>query len=290
MSYRWWLMSSNERQRIVGDTWYFPNLTNSGYRNGSLIDTGPDASVYEALNIEEVLVTHGHADHFSCAPTLRRAGSRVIAAREEVSLIENPEINIRGMFSWAKPSDEMVTKLFRGEGCYVDGYLDEWHNHGIKVVPLSGHTLGHSGFLTDDGVLFTGDALYIEELWAKHHLPYAIDTGLVRRSLELIRDIDFKWLVPSHGHPIDKERSEKDIDNHLKRIDEIESMIIDELAVPRTTEELIANVSARLELKENPAQYWLAVTTVKGFLGSLLEQHEIEFSIENHAGVWRNSA
>jgi len=56
----------------------------------------------------------------------------VVAPREEATLIENPEVNIRGMFSWAKPSDEMVTKLFRGEGCPVDGYLDEWRRPGLR--------------------------------------------------------------------------------------------------------------------------------------------------------------
>ncbi len=252
-----------------------------------LIDTGPDETVYEGEKINEILVTHGHADHFSCAPHLRRHGARVIAAREEVSLIENPEINIRGMFSWAKPSDEMVTKLFRGEGCYVDGYLDEWHDSGIQVIPLPGHTLGHSGFMTDDGVLFTGDGLYIREIWTKHPLPYAIDIGLVKSSLKIIDSLDFVWLVPAHGHPISKEESILDIAHHHERIEAIQSFMLKTLKEARTTEGIIALVSKQLRLIENPAQYWLSVTTIKGFLGSLLEQERIEFFVEKHAGYWK---
>jgi glyoxylase-like metal-dependent hydrolase (beta-lactamase superfamily II) len=275
------------KTRLSGETFYFPGLTNSGYKSGRLIDTGPDESVYKDLDISEILITHGHADHFSCAPALRRRGAYVITAREEVSLVENPEINIRGMFSWAKPSDEMVTKLFRGEGCYVDGYLDEWRNPAIQVIPLSGHTLGHAGFLTEDKVLFTGDALYIRELWEQHPLPYSIDIGLVKSSLKLIGTLDYELLVPAHGHPVTREESALDIANHLTRLTDIESLILGELKQARTTEEIIAIVSDKLGLRQNPAQYWLSVTTVKGFLGHLLERQDIEFYVRDYAGYWK---
>lgn len=278
------------KTHLAGDTYYFPGLTNSGFRNGRLIDTGPDESVYAGFEIDEILVTHGHADHFACAAALRRAGSRVITPREEVSLVENPEINIRGMFSWAKPSDEMVTKLFRGEGCFVDGYLDELESPGIQVIPLSGHTLGHSGVLTADRVLFTGDALYIRELWRKHPLPYAIDIGLVKSSLRLIQGLEYDWLVPAHGHPVDKADSVLDVAHHIERIETIEALVLQELKKARTTEEIIARVSGALGLKENAAQYWLSVTTVKGFLGSLLERQMIEFYVRDYAGYWRTIA
>lgn len=283
-------MGRDSFQLLSGETYYFPGLTNSGYKGGCLIDTGPDEHAYKSLPIKEILITHGHADHFSCAAPLRRAGARVVAAREEVSLIENPEINIRGMFSWAKPSDEMVTKLFRGEGCFVDGYLDEWHDSGIQVIPLSGHTLGHAGFLTDDRVMFSGDSLYIREIWDKHPLPYAIDIGLVKSSLQIIAGLDFDILVPAHGHPVDKATALLDIVHQMDRIASIEAFIRKSLNIAQTTEGIIAQVSGELKLVENPAQYWLTVTTVKGFLGCLLERKEIEFFVKDYAGYWRTIA
>lgn len=276
----------NGAKRLSGNTYCFEGLANSGFKGGCLIDTGPDESVYKGIRIQEVLITHGHADHFSTAAHLRRQGARIVASREEVSLIENPEINIRGMFSWAKPSDEMVTRLFRGEGCRVDLYLDQWHDSGIQVVPLPGHTLGHSGFLTEDGVLFTGDALYLKELWERHPLPYAIDVGLVRSSLELIDSLDFEMLVPAHGWPVTKTESQAHLTHHLDRIDAICELILKALTEAKTTEEIIALVSCELGLVENPAQYWLAVTTVKGFLAYLMQQKQLEFYVRNHAGYW----
>jgi glyoxylase-like metal-dependent hydrolase (beta-lactamase superfamily II) len=273
--------------RLGKDTALYPGITNSGWISGALIDTGPDAAVYADRAVEHVLITHGHADHFSCACELRRAGARIVAPREEASLVENPEVNIRGMFSWARPSDEMVTKMFRGEGCSVDEYADEWHGYGIQVVPLPGHTLGHCGYMTSDGVLFSGDALYVREVWSRHPLPYAIDPGLVRSSLRLIDSLEFEWLVPAHGEaPLARADVSAHVENHIARMDDIAAFMVKLLGRPRTTEQTIAEVSRYVGLSESPAQYWLAVTTVKGYLSDLLREGLITFSVREHAGLW----
>ena len=274
-------------QRLVGDTYCIPSLTNSGYVDGLLVDTGPDESVYDGLAVEQIVITHGHADHFACAARLRDGGATVIASREDARMVENPEVNIRGMFSWAKPGDLLVSKLFQGEGCPVDGFVDTWADDRALAVPLPGHTLGHTGLLTDDGVLFTGDALYLEELWERHRLPYAIDPDLVAASLSTIASLDFEWLVPGHGTPVARADAARHIAFHVAQIREIEDLIFGLLAEERTTEEIISLVNAARGISENPAQYWLAVTTVKGFLGCLHGREQIEFFVRGHVGYWR---
>lgn len=273
-------------EKLTGDTYYIPGLTNAGFIAGLAVDTGPEESVYEGVTIDRLGITHGHADHFSAAAALRRAGASVWAARDDATLVENPEVNIRGMFSWAKPGDILVSKLFRGEPCRVDGYLEEWDDPRAVVVPLPGHTLGHSGFLSHDGVLFSGDALYLEELWERHPLPYAIDPDMVVASLETIAGLDYEWLVPAHGHPVTREESLRHIEHHIGQIRSIEALILQLLGQPRSTEEIIALISADRCLSDNPAQYWLAVTTVKGFLGGLLAKGSIEFYVKAHSGWW----
>ena len=273
---------------IAGDTYYMPGPTNSGYVGGLLIDTGAEESAYDSCQIDRLAITHGHADHFSCGAAVRARGATVVVARDDAALVENPDINIRGMFSWAKPGDLLVTKLFRGTPCPVDAEVEQWRDRRARPIPLPGHTLGHTGFLTPDGVLFTGDALYQRALWERHPMPYAIDPDLVARSLETIRATDFEWLVPGHGELADRATAEADIDFHLGQIAEINELLLAELRTPRTTEEAIALVSARRKLSSNPAGYWLAVTTVKGYLGNLLGRGLLEFSVENHTGVWRS--
>ncbi|TLM99439.1 MAG: MBL fold metallo-hydrolase [Actinobacteria bacterium] len=276
--------------KLAGDTHYLPGLTNSGYVAGLVIDTGPEESVYERSSVDTLVITHGHADHFSAGGRLRqRTGCRVLASRDDARLVENPEVNIRGMFSWARPGDLLVTKLFVGEPCMVDGLLEQWEDARATPVTLPGHTLGHCGFLTKDRVLFTGDALYEEQIWERHPLPYAIDPSMVASSLEFMRTLDFDWLVPGHGVACTREEAEHHIDFHLAQIAHIEAFMVDALATERTTEEAIALVSAERGLNDNPAQYWLAVTTVKGFLGDLLGRGELEFFVRDHAGWWRTA-
>jgi glyoxylase-like metal-dependent hydrolase (beta-lactamase superfamily II) len=283
------LTVTGQPRLLVGDTYVFEDAstTNSGYVDGVLIDTGPEPSVYDDRPVIDVLITHGHADHFSSAAALRRAGARITAPREEVSLVENPEVNIRGMFSWARPSDDMVTKLFRGEGCTVDGYSDEWRGHGIDAIPLPGHTLGHTGYLTADGVLFTGDAVYEMPIWERHRLPYAIDPGLVRSSLSVIEGLDFAWLVPGHGVPVGHDEALEHVFHHRRQMDEMSERLHAMMHAPITTEQAIAGMSAVAGLSNNAAQYWLAVTTVKGYLSDLLRQGRAEFFVREHAGWWR---
>lgn len=273
--------------RIAGDTFVVPGLTNAGHVAGLGIDTTEDESSYADLALDTLAITHGHADHFSIAHVLRARGARVLAARDDAALIENPDINIRGMFSWAKPSDEMTTKLFRGIPCQVDGYIEEFADERAKALHLPGHTLGHTGFLTADEVLFTGDALYLRELWVKHPLPYAIDPGMVARSLEAIRATPFVWLVPAHGRPVPRDEAEEHLDFHLGQIRDVEELLLDGLRDGKTTEQAVAYVSERRGLAENAAAYWLAVTTVKGYLGELLSRGAIEFFVRDHAGWWK---
>jgi glyoxylase-like metal-dependent hydrolase (beta-lactamase superfamily II) len=141
--------------------------------------------------------------------------------------------------------------------------------------------------LTADRVLFTGDILYLQELWDRHPLPYMIDPDLVVASLEHVRTLRYDWLLPAHGRPVEHDESLRHIDFHIGRIRAIERFVLEQLAVARTTEEIIALVSADRGLSDNSAQYWLAVTTVKGFLGDLLGRGEIEFFVREHSGWWR---
>ena len=274
---------------IAGDSYMIPGLTNSGYVDGLVIDTGPVAEPYDGVAIDRLAITHGHADHFAAGSVLRDRGATVVAARDDAALVENPDINIRGMFSWAKPGDILVTKLFLGVPCKVDALVEDWRDRRAQPIALPGHTLGHTAFLTRDAVLFTGDALYEKALWKRHPLPYAIDPDMVSRSLEHIRDIEFDWLVPGHGELVDRATALDDIDFHLGQIRDIEQLILCELKRPHTTEEAIALVSRRRGLSDSPAGYWLAVTTVKGFLGNLLGRGKLEFSVVDHAGVWRTA-
>jgi glyoxylase-like metal-dependent hydrolase (beta-lactamase superfamily II) len=259
--------------------------TNVGLYENHLIDT---AAVDVPLNLKTILITHGHADHFGWASALqKRTRALVVAPKEDAFLIELPEVNVRGMFSWARPPVEMTTRFFLGEACTVDLYTEEYTFEGtIAPLPLPGHTMGHTGYLCD-GVLFAGDALYSKAVWEQHKLPYSIDVELTRRSLEAIKSTAFDWLVPSHGAVMSKDESDGQIAVHLEQLAQIDELILRLLKDARSTEELIYAVLKDLNVQDNPAQYWLSVTTIKGHLSGLVSTYKVAWDVTDHRVYWK---
>ena len=275
------------KQKVIklNDVTCILGKTNVGLYENHLIDTaGIDAS----LDLEAILITHGHADHFGWASTLkRRTRALVVAPKEDAFLIEIPEVNVRGMFSWARPPVEMTTRFFLGEACTVDRYTEDYPFEG-KIAPLllPGQTMGHTGYLCD-GVLFAGDALYPKAVWERHKLPYSIDVELTRRSLNAIKNATLDWLVPSHSQVMSKDESDAQIALHLGRLAEIDAMILRLLERARSTEELIYAVLKDLNVQDNLAQYWLSVTTIKGHLSGLVSTYKVAYDITDHRVYWK---
>jgi glyoxylase-like metal-dependent hydrolase (beta-lactamase superfamily II) len=69
----------------------------------------------------------------------------------------------------------------------------------FEVIPTPGHTSGATAYLWDTGehrLLFTGDTLFLRDgEWIAAVLERS-DRASYISSLELIRDLDFDWLVP----------------------------------------------------------------------------------------------
>ncbi|GAB4382338.1 MAG: MBL fold metallo-hydrolase [Elainellaceae cyanobacterium] len=73
----------------------------------------------------------------------------------------------------------------------------------LLIIPVPGHTKGHTVLLYDRKFLFTGDHLawseYLNQLYAfRHHCWYSW-SELVR-SMHRLADYSFEWVLPGHGH------------------------------------------------------------------------------------------
>lgn len=83
----------------------------------------------------------------------------------------------------------------------VSGVFDQrcMIDDDLEVIPTPGHTAGTTSYLWDDGAhrfLFTGDFIWIEQgEWKAVVLDPELRKAYVR-SLELVRDLEFDFLVP----------------------------------------------------------------------------------------------
>lgn len=273
--------------KVAGNSYYLQAMSNAGLFKGYVID--PGSVGYEDFgryNVHTVLITHGHNDHFRNAHEFRERGARVIASKDDALLVRNPEVNLRGLFSWARPPRDMITPYFQGDACEVDFYIEDWVDSSIKAIWLPGHTLGEYGFLTEDGVLYSADSLYSKEIWGKYKLPYSIDPELCRESLRKIKGLDFDHVVPGHGDPMSRAEALKAADFHLGQLDRVDDIILGLIGEPVSTESLVTKFSHELDLYKSLNNYWLTLVMLKGHLSSLNNKGKVAYKLENYCMYW----
>lgn len=139
---------------------------------------------YGVTDVERVVLTHGHRDHFGLVETLRERGARLECWVHEADapMVEDFERVVRArlegafeLFREAGATDEVLARiegdrfhdldqnLAEGRATHVDRALREgdrveWKDFSFRVLHSPGHTPGHL-LLEDDeaGLLFTGD-------------------------------------------------------------------------------------------------------------------------------------
>jgi len=185
---------------------------------GIVIDPNVGKNVYE--NVNQVLITHGHADHFGDAFMLKNK-AKILAPRSELPFVENPEINWRGMYSWAKLPEKVVTPYFLGRGVKVDYFSDEME----ISIKMPGHTPGHTAYLIDS-IFVVGDAIHSPKCWEKFGILYYVDPRLMAESINAVKDLDWDVLVLGHCDIIDnKKEGIKIMKYNLKMLEKVDREI-----------------------------------------------------------------
>ena len=187
----------------------------------TLVDSGPRwsggqiANALEQLGrsieeVDRVIVTHGHFDHFgSVAKVVRRSDAEVhvhatdagIVAGRERSTVPLPQ-PLRYIFGQTfgrlmGPRAHVDIELHDGDRVPALGTLG-----ALEVVHTPGHTAGHVALLIPQrGVLLSGDSVQVTrrgELVA----PYIYDDRVASiHSLIRLAEVDFDVLAPSHFAP-----------------------------------------------------------------------------------------
>lgn len=257
-----------ERLRIP--TPFQVGAVNSYLVEGTLVDPGPDSDdAWETLrsalanrglsagDLDRILVTHPHPDHFGLANRFEELGVPVWAATEAVDLIEDFTGRLEYEQSYFRPflqrhgiAADVADTVVRLPEAYLefapscpvdraltDGEVIEVAGTDVTVGALAGHAPGELLFAWDepDGEhAIVGDHV-LQTITPNPFLqpPTSPDEPRPRvlpaynRSLERLMTRDFASLLPGHGDVIERptHRIERLLEFHERRTESVRRFI-----------------------------------------------------------------
>lgn len=149
-----------------------------------------------AFPISFILLTHHDVDHTGNAARIQEeTGAQVFAPEKDIPYI---------MGEKKRPGiKRAVGALMKVKKPHIEGNYYERGSFGeIRTIFAPGHTPGHTIFQYRD-VVFTGD-LFRAKNGQMNVMPGFMnwDTDEVKKSIALLKGIEFDWLLPSHGEPV----------------------------------------------------------------------------------------
>ncbi len=128
-------------------------------KKGFIVDPGGDEDLIlryvesHKLEIEKVLLTHGHIDHIGAVAEVQQAiNAGIFISADDKFLLDEAEAQSQ-MFGLRPPSP------FEVESYLKDGDEFKVGNLNIKVLATPGHTPGSISFQVND-ILISGDTLF----------------------------------------------------------------------------------------------------------------------------------
>lgn len=244
----------------------------------ALVDSGLDAQYAkrvlrlleaEKWTLEWIVHTHSHADHIGGNAVLtERTGCRVLATAGERPFVEQPMLEPTMLYG-GNPPRELLGKHTLASPSPVFATLPEGLPGELEMIPLPGHSPDMVGFQTPDGVCFLGDSLLSEAALQKHGIPYLYDVGKHLRTLDFLTGIRARWYVPSHVDPL--ENLEALIEVNRAAVMAVIQVLLSKARLPRSEEDLFAEVKAHFALADNAVSYALVTSTLRAYLTYLLE-------------------
>lgn len=171
-------------------------VTSDG-KNAVAIDPAQPRALEEAgrlgLNVQYVLLTHGHFDHTGGCAALQGAGAKVGIRRGEEALALGSDNLARSMGGYGAGE----FPAYRIDFTFRGGEVLELCGMRFLVIATPGHTAGGACFAVED-MLFTGDTLFAGSV-GRDDLPTGNGAQL-NESLKLLwaREGDAR-VFPGHG-------------------------------------------------------------------------------------------
>lgn len=289
-----------ELVKLRGRTYCIPNVTNVGvyrFRNGYclLVDSGIDNTTAkkivkllerEDLRVKYIVNTHSHPDHTGANVQIKEIhpGTIIATSGFEKMFVENN--SFAGMMLYgASPMPGLMSKLIKAKEMPVDLELlpgtVKLGDKEFDIIPLPGHTPGQIGIVTEDNVIFCGDAFFSKEKLKKYRLPYLFDVRKQLKTLDYLLNSEYDCYIISHDKDIltDSQSAKKIIQDNIDNIEENIDLMLKFLTQPLTREDLTQYIIKEYNIPMNVTQYFITTTSVGAFLTYLMEKNAIDMDI-----------
>lgn len=196
-----------------GDALY---LIDTGFLGAvKAIEQALDQDGWRELSLKGIILTHGHLDHtFNAAKLAAKHGAWVMAPEADRVLLEG-DFHATGLGWVGGQMQQIAASLFGyqhpADVRWYDGDTSFDFLNNFKLLPLPGHSAGHSGFVWGRH-LFCGD-LFASFALFSHWPPgiFNLDNEQVKKNLLRVAKMDLEGVFPHH---CDKVSAAK----HLERL------------------------------------------------------------------------
>jgi len=238
-----------------------------------------------------VILTHYHSDHVNLLAGDKLPVSRIVSSNVDRPGIEYPIYRV-GMTFGLPVNEELDLLMYEPRPVTVDEgleYKDTYYGD-LKIYALPGHTPGHIGVLTPDGVFYAGDLVFGDKVLERYPVPYHLEPCISYDSIKKLESLYenglVKVLVPGHGPVVKGDAIKNMIGANLESISKFKNKVLELLAnKDLTMDDLVGFFIKGREL--SPGLYMLASNSLKGMLTCLLKEKRVEAFIEENKLYWR---
>lgn len=229
-----------------------------------LIDSGPIQSkrLMELLDerhwrVRAVIHTHVHIDHVANDLLLLEKFPDILfyTSKDEADAIASPEDMMRSMgFDTAAHAKEAQVVYYpeklhiigvdmKRPEIMIDGEI-------FELISLEGHSVGHVGVITPDGICCLGDAIVSEDVLNVSKLPYMANVQKSLASMEKVRSLNYEIYVIAHQSVEKKASMDKIVTDNIAKEHQLSRIALEVLTRPMTREEVLAKYMKTLHINQ----------------------------------------
>ncbi len=261
-----------------------------------LIDSGIDKDaakrVHNVLqengwNVAMIINTHSHADHIGGNAFFQeKTNCPIYCAGTDRIFVIHPELESSYLFG-GFPNKDLRNKFLAAKKSKAEELTTEVLPKGLEMKRLDGHAFSHVGIKTSDDIWFLGDAITTEEIINKYHVVFLVDVEKTFASLEIIKTLQGKLFVPSHGVVTEEIIDLANV--NIEKMHEIILGILDICTEGASTETVIQKIFNNYNLTMTFAQNVLVGSSIRSYLSYLYDEGKLEVLFENNMLMWKKS-